>query len=53
MDLGALFDRFTLSLRVCQGRRIEEAYYLLLLFPDVAFQPTFATDAPESTRSGV
>ncbi len=25
MDLGAPFDRFALSLRVCQGRRIAEA----------------------------
>jgi hypothetical protein len=51
MDLGGPFDRFALSLRVCQGRRLEEAEYVLLLFPDVAFQPTFATDIPESTRS--
>jgi hypothetical protein len=51
MDLGGPFDRFALSVRVCQGRRIEEAEYALLLFPDVAFQPTFATGIPEPTRS--
>ena len=51
MDLGGPFDRFALSLRVCQGRKIEEAEYVRLLFPDVAFQPTFATGIPEPTRS--
>ena len=51
MDLGGPFDQFALSLRVCQGRRLDGAYYSLPLFSDAALQPTFATDAAKSTRS--